>query len=154
MNVIYQEDEKSCVACSLAWMANYLHNGKQFDWKTLFLACGNPKDGLEPSIAIKKAKEMGWIRLGFRIPTSLARIFLHFGLPVLIGVPMNRLFWSGTSWEHPVPWVDPNDEDHMVVLNGQDEFGNLQVVGWGCPDKQEVRLLDKNYPIFKSYLCL
>lgn len=151
--IVYQGLQKSCVACSLAWISMFYQPSKVREWQELFIACGGSDAGLEPVQTICKAKAMGWIKWYFRIPSLLVRFFTGLGYPIAIGIPMNRLYWSGTSWNHPVQWNGINDEDHMVVCIGHDEFGNYRVVGWGDETKQEERLISKNYPIKQAYLC-
>jgi len=151
--IVYQGAKKSCVACSLAWMAMFWHKGTEYDWNVLWNNLNGDDDGLEPKYAMRLARVLGWFRVTVRIPVAFIRFFLWLGFPVVIGVPMNRLFWSGTSYEHPVVWNGDNDEDHMVVATGHDGLGNWHIVGWGNETEQEYRLLDKYYPIKQAYIC-
>jgi hypothetical protein len=141
---IYQGDKKGCVACSIAYLCG------RSDWQSLFEASGDPS-GSYPIKSLNLAKKWGWIKWWLPIPSFLAR-FVGRSLPVLIGVPMNRLVWSGTDKKNPIKWQLWNDENHMVVLIGQTENGDMEIVSWDDPEKQDIRILERSYPVLSAYI--
>jgi hypothetical protein len=150
---VYQGLQLGCVACSIAYVANYLSKSPVHDWKALFEQLSIKGEGAEPDEALETARSMGWISGYFEIADLSAdhlQSVLH-KTPILVGLPVEELYWAGTDRNKPLKYNGQRSYNHMCVLWETTDNGDWKVVNFAKKDEQDWRILSRDYPIKRAY---
>ena len=150
---VYQGQELGCVPCSISFVANYLKGEELYHWKELFNRITIKGEGANIEEVLSLAKKLGWITSFCRIrPTTYSALVDKLASsPLIIGLPVEELFWAGTDRNKPLKYNGTRSYGHMCVLWDLTEDGNYRVVNFAKEHEQDWRILDKSYPIERAY---
>ena len=151
---VYQGQELGCVPCSISYVANYLKGEEAFHWKELFNRITIKGEGANIEEVLNLAKKLGWITNYRRIrPTTYQNLvkILESG-PLIIGLPVEELYWAGIDRNKPLKYNGNRSYGHMCVLWDLTETGDYRVVNFAKEHEQDWRILDKSYPIERAYI--
>lgn len=152
--VVDQDEEAACVPCSITWVVNFLKGRPEHKWSELWSGVYHTYRGTKPALALYIAKNWGWFGAFYEIldtnPVRLESILAKH--PIIVGLPVNRLYWAGIDQNKPLDYDGTHDLKHMCVIVDTDEYGNFKVVDWSDGQKQAWRMISRDYPIEQAFV--